>query len=248
MGLVVSDLERQLERLEVDVRLDTELTASGAEAFGADGVLVATGATADRRGYTPLMPTARRLEGVDLPHVITGFDLLAGAACPSGRVVVLDDQGTRYAAAVAEVLVELGCEVTLVTPFSSALPQTALTQDQPLIYARLLGAGLQTHLNSWARRVEPDGVVVVDLYTDTEHRLEDVAAVVLVTQRRAEDRLYRALAATSLEPRRIGDCLAPRTLDHAIFDGFIAGAEVDRSKLGAGRLERHAGVPRTVSR
>jgi hypothetical protein len=62
---------------------------------------------------------------------------------------------------------------------------------------------------------------------------------VLVTQRRADDVLYRQLSATHPKVARIGDCLAPRALDHAIFDGFVAGLEIDRNTLPQpGVLER----------
>lgn len=58
---------------------------------------------------------------------------------------------------------------------------------------------------------------------------------VLVTQRRSDDALYRALAADpgaltaeGIEALyRVGDCLAPRLIADVIFDGHRLGREID---------------------
>ena len=85
-----------------------------------------------------------------------------------------------------------------------------------------------------------------NLYTDAA-RLE-ADAVVLATGSRADDRLYQELADEVEELHRIGDCVAPRGLDHAVYEGELAGREplVDRGALRSyeGELERwHAPVP-----
>lgn len=60
-------LQLEVERLGVDIRLNTEATASSLEALDADTVVVATGAVRER----PAVP------GGDLPHVHTGDTLRA---------------------------------------------------------------------------------------------------------------------------------------------------------------------------
>ncbi|HXV95699.1 MAG TPA: hypothetical protein VD695_04050, partial [Gaiellaceae bacterium] len=60
-------------------------------------------------------------------------------------------------------------------------------------------------------------------------------AVVIVTQRLSDDALYRelradvdGLAAEGIEAvYRIGDCVAPRIIAEAIFDGHRLGREID---------------------
>ena len=61
-------------------------------------------------------------------------------------------------------------------------------------------------------------------------------AVVLVTQRLSDDALYRELKAAGTEALaedgieavyRIGDCVAPRIIAEAIFDGHRLGREID---------------------
>jgi 2,4-dienoyl-CoA reductase-like NADH-dependent reductase (Old Yellow Enzyme family) len=230
MGFIVGDLEAQLADLDVDVQRGVELDRRAVQEIGADRIVIATGARADRTGFTTFMAGVRTLPGHDADLVVTGMDVLAGVAQPRGRVVVLDDQGSRYTAGVVESLLDAGCEVELVTPMNALFAQTAPTIDQPGIYARVLPGRFSSRLNSWAQRVDSASVVVVNLYTgQTEVIAAD--AVVLVTRRLAEDGLYRECRTGGVPVIRIGDCLAPRLLDHAIFDGFLTGIEMDRSEL-----------------
>jgi 2,4-dienoyl-CoA reductase-like NADH-dependent reductase (Old Yellow Enzyme family) len=236
IGLLVSDLEAELERRGVDVRLATEMDAAAVRAFGADGVLLATGARPDTRGFSTWNPSVPALDGADEAHVVTGWDVLGGAPIAPGRVAVLDDDGGRYAASVTELLLAAGHEVEHVTTRPMLFGDTVPTLDHPVIYARVLAQPIAVHLNTWVRSVSGGRIDAYNLYTGAGHAVPDVATVVLVTQRRAEDTLYRELGAQHL---RLGDCLAPRALDHAIFDGYVAGLEMDRAELPApGELQR----------
>ncbi len=58
----------------------------------------------------------------------------------------------------------------------------------------------------------------------------DAGAVVLVTQRRSDDALYHELAEDPGDVEavfRVGDCVAPRILADAIFDGHRLAREID---------------------
>jgi 2,4-dienoyl-CoA reductase-like NADH-dependent reductase (Old Yellow Enzyme family)/thioredoxin reductase len=245
IGHLVTDLERELERRGVDVRLGTDMDADAVRAFGADRVLLATGARPDRLGFSTLNPAQRVLEGHDEPHVLTGWDLLDGATVEGHRVAVLDDDGGRYAATVTELLLDAGHEVEHVTTRPMLFPDTVPTLEHPIIYSRILARPVHLHLNTWARSVRGGRIDAFNLYTGAAHPMPDVDAVVLVTQRRAEDALHHALGGGHL---RLGDCLAPRGLDHAIFDGYVAGLEMDRSELpDPGELQRRWDLVETAA-
>jgi 2,4-dienoyl-CoA reductase-like NADH-dependent reductase (Old Yellow Enzyme family) len=236
IGLLVSDLEAELGRRGVDVRLGTDLDADAVRAFGADRVLLATGARPDTDGFSTWNPSVPRLHGVDEPHVLTGWDVLGGAEVAPGRVAVLDDDGGRYAASVTELLLAAGHEVEHVTTRPMLFGDTVPTLEHPVIYARVLAQPITVHLNTWVRSVSGGRIDAYNLYTGAGQAVPDAGTVVLVTQRRAQDALARALGEEHL---RLGDCLAPRSLDHAIFDGYVAGLEMDRSELPApGELQR----------
>ncbi len=86
------------------------------------------------------------------------------------------------------------------------------TLEAPALRPRLAAAGLQT---------APLPASLADV---------DAGAIVLVTQRRSDDALYHALVDDPGDVEgvyRVGDCVAPRILADAIFDGHRLAREID---------------------
>ena len=240
-GWITRDLEVQLRKHEVDVKLGTEVTPELVRQLAPDSVVVATGARPSRTGFSSVMPLVERLPGVEQERVLTVWDVLLELRPVGKRVVVLDDDGTRYAAGVTEVLLDRGCDVELVSRWPSLFPSTLTTLDMAHLYSRLLGKGLAYRLNSWAMSVEGDRVTVVNLYTGTAESLNGIDTLVLATGPEADDRLYLALKGEAKNLHRIGDCVAPRKLDHAIYEGYLAGLELwspEERYIYEGELER----------
>ena len=240
-GWIVRDLERQLQARGVEIRLGTEATPVLVEELAADGVIVATGARPSRTGFSSVMPLTEELPGVTQDNVLTGWDVLLQTRPAGTKVVLLDDDGTRYAAGVAEVLLDRGCEVELVSRWPALFPTTLTTLDMAHLYGRLLGKGLAYRLNVWATAIEDDRVSIVNLYTGGPETIEGVDTVVLAAGSKADDGLYFALKDRVPELHRIGDCVAPRKLDHAIYEGYLAGLELwspEERYVYEGELER----------
>jgi hypothetical protein len=204
-------------------------------------VLVATGAAPSRTGFSSVNPLVEQLPGSDGDHVLTGWDVLLGSRPVGDRVVVLDDDGSRAVAGVAEVLLDAGKHVELVSRWPALFPGTMTTLDMPHVYGRLLGKGLEYRLNSWASGIEGDRVSLFNLYTGAADSIEGIDTVVLATGQKSNDELYFALKGTVENLHRIGDCLAPRKLDHAIYEGELAGRELwspEERYIYEGELER----------
>jgi len=238
---LATDLERRLDRFGVDVRLGTEATPALVHELSPDGVVVATGAHASRTGFSSISPLVETLPGVDQDNVLTGWDVLLGEQPTGRRVVVLDDDGTRSVAGVCEVLLDRGNEVELVSRWNALFPTTLTTLDMAHLYSRLLGKGLAYRLNTWASAIESDRVALFNLYTGAAETIESVETVVLATGAKANDGLYLALKEQIGNVHRIGDCVAPRKLDHAIYEGYLAGRELwsaEERYIYEGELER----------
>ena len=65
------------------------------------------------------------------------------------------------------------------------------------------------------------------------------------------DELYLALSETGLNVHRVGDCVAPRKLDHAIYEGYLAGRELfdpHERYIYEGELERDVALEAIVDR
>ena len=238
---ITRDLETQLRKLDVEIRLSTEATTELVDELGTDGVIIATGAVPTRTGFSSVSPLTETLPGVDQPNVLTAWDVLLESQPVGKRVVVLDDDGSRSVAGVVEVLLDRGAHVELVSRWNALLPFTLTTLDMPTLYGRLLSKGLAYRLNEWAAAIEGDTVSVFNLYTGAQDSIEGVDTVVLATGSKASDELYFALKGRVENLHRIGDCLAPRKLDHAIYEGYLAGLErwsAEDRYIYEGELER----------
>ncbi|KIC12250.1 N-methylproline demethylase [Leisingera sp. ANG-M1] len=94
----------EVERLGVEVRLNTYAEAEDVLAEEPDAVIAATG------GWP---------EPLDIPggHLITSsWEVLSGEARVSGEVLQLDEAGDHAALVCADVMARAGCKVTLATP------------------------------------------------------------------------------------------------------------------------------------
>jgi len=240
-GWITRDLETQMRKAGVDVRLSTEATPDLVRELAPDGVIVASGAVPSRSGFSSVNPLVDELPGVRQGNVLTVWDVLLDSQPAGDRVVVLDDDGSRYAAGVTEVLLDRGARVELVSRWNALFPSTLYNLDMALLYNRLLGKGLTYRLNAWAKGIEGDRVVIFNLYTGAEEEIAGVDTVVLATGPKANDDLYFALKGEVENLHRIGDCVAPRKLDHAIYEGYLAGCELwspDERYIYEGELER----------
>jgi mycofactocin system FadH/OYE family oxidoreductase 2 len=223
---IIRDLETHMRKNGVEIRLGTEATPELVEQLRPDATVIATGALPSRSGFSIVAPFVERLPGVDGEGVVTSWDALAGTCEIGDRVIVLDDEGSRATAGVCEVLLDRGKQVELVTRWNALFPGTALTLDMAILYKRLFEKGLSYRLHSWARGIDGRTVTVYNLYSGREERLAGVETVVLATAPVTNDSLYFALKQAGREPHRIGDCVAPRKLDHAIYEGYVAGREL----------------------
>ena len=239
-GWIVTDLHNHLGKLGVEIRLGVRATAELVGQENPHGVVVATGALPGRDGYSHAAPLTRRIPGSELPHVVTPWEVLGEGQVTGGRVVVLDGDGSRYAAGTTEVLVDRGAEVELISPNADLFPATVTTLDRSFVYQRLFSKGLRYRLNSWVSEIGNGTVTAYNLYSGEAEKLDGITAVVLITGRVANDGLYRELKGHLEHLHRVGDCVAPRSLDHAIYEGFVAGREdwsLQERHIGAGELE-----------
>ena len=218
----------QLAKLEnVEIETGVHLDAAGVRAAGADLVVVATGAAWAGDGRNGV--TRGPIPGADasLPHILTPEQvMLAGKRPPGPRVLVLDCEGYFMGAGMAELLRAHGHEVELMTSCEKVAPLCDETLEGPLLRRHLHDLGVHMRAETWVTRIEPGGVAAETELGETFELEAD--AVVLVTQRVSHERLYLELAAAGAGGvYRIGDCVAPRLLADAIWDGHRLGREID---------------------
>ncbi|MET4805929.1 FAD-dependent oxidoreductase [Limibacillus sp. MBR-115] len=215
----------------------SRMSAADVLGFGAPVVALATGAAWRRDGIGRLHRAPQ--PGFDSAAVLTPDDLMSPEVpdLPPGPVVIYDDDRYYMAAVLAEKLALGGRAVTLVTTGGTAAAWAYFTEELDRTNARLLSLGVTLRTSSAVVSFDGAGAEVSCLFSD---RREVLAAVglVTVTARSPEDSLYRQLIQNPAALRdsgirllqRVGDCLAPALIAHAVHAGHRFARELDASK------------------
>mgnify|MGYP001561611893 CR=1 FL=1 len=217
---------------DVDLYLNSALSAEQVLEFGADHVALATGATWQRNGIGRHLRSA--IPGA-LSLVSFGpDDIMNGQRPPQGPVVVFDDDHYYMGSMMAELLAREGYPVTLVTPELCVASWTEYTLEQGHIENRLVDLGVEILPRHSVVAVETGQVNLINLVTGKP--LERAGALVPVTMRLPNDALHVELSAiledaSTAAPksiRRIGDCFGPATIAAAVYEGHRFARELER--------------------
>jgi len=200
----------QVEALPIEVRVDTAGTVLLVESIDPEVVVLATGSR----------PGGLAVPGADLPHVVDSRAVLAGTAEVGHHVLVLDGDGYLTATGVADFLLGQGKRVQILTKAFHVGDHIDVA-TQPLVLKRLADQHAIQTPTSWIRRIERGRVLAVNTLAGWEFTIEPVDTVVLALPSLPESRLYEALRGHGgrWPLYRVGDCLSPRRVDSAIFEG-----------------------------
>jgi 2,4-dienoyl-CoA reductase (NADPH2) len=217
-GLVSAWRAGRVPTAGVDVRLRVEATPVLLGDMAPEVIVVATGARPR---------PAEGLPGGDLPHVVSVRDAVAGHLAGTGRVAVLDRQGGYPAIDAARVAAGLRRPVTVLTedPFVSS--QLGATGELAPWYREAAALGIELRALTTVLEVEPEALRLRHRFGAGEERLE-ADCVVLADHELPDDELYHRVAGKlpRVEVLRVGDCLAPRRVLHAVLEGGRAGRSV----------------------
>lgn len=222
---LVDDLEASIRRRQVTIETGKTATADEVAVFGADEVIVATGARWQTSGFSTFRTDRDAIPQANGSHVTDPLTALANPAACGAKVVVVDDNGDYLPLGLARLLAESGRQVTVVTSDAMAGRKLEATLDWPWIMPRVVAAGVQIRTSTFVERI---GAGEVELRSALGGAPEVIAAdtVVLCMMRESEDSLYRQLQSRGVAVRRIGDAVAPREVDDAVLEGFREGLAV----------------------
>jgi dimethylamine/trimethylamine dehydrogenase len=232
-GRVINYRHVQLEKLEnVELILETRLDAEAIFEYGAEIVVVATGARWRADGLNGT--TQQTITGAELDCSYTPEQVSSAKGQIDGEhVLVYDTDGYFAAVGVAELLLNAGKRVTFVTPQPNVAPFMAFTGEFGPVNVSLRERGAEIVLQHTLAQIAPGGMRGASVWGG--ETTWDADAVVLVTQRESVDGIYRELTAdpARLEQEgieavyRVGDCLAPRMPADSIFEGHRLAREID---------------------
>lgn len=236
-GRVADYREYQLrQKPNAEIYFDSRLDAGQILEFGFDNICIATGSIWRRDGVARQHVTPMPIDAA-MP-LFTPNDLMAGQV-PSGKVVLYDDDHFYMGGVLAELLVQKGCEVTLITTSAFVSEWTVNTLEQHEIHRRLVDMGVTIELNRGLVCVSHDHVTSDCSFTG-QTRDMPADAVVMVTSRLPQDQLYCDLvhrqadwrAAGLKSVKLIGDANAPGPIAWATYAGHNYARTLDTKDIG----------------
>jgi NADPH-dependent 2,4-dienoyl-CoA reductase/sulfur reductase-like enzyme len=212
-GDAVRNLLNQLDNRDVTVETETEVTPDDLGNESWDEVVVATGA--DER--PPL------LEGEDVHR---SWDVLDGEDVGKS-VLVLDNNKHAAGVGLAEQLATEGHDVTLATTSYHPGDRLEGTNVPPFLES-LYEHDVEMLKHTTAIGWDDHTAQLMNVYSEAiEERTAD--SLVVAERRESRNGLADAVGSAIDDPdsvHRIGDCVAPRLIDAAIYDGELLAREL----------------------
>ena len=188
----------ELERLGVDIRLNTFVDESLLAQLAPAAVVLATGANPKIPEIPGLMDS-----GMELATVL---DVLSGQVVPGPRVVVL---GSDQAAMVTADFLAQGPRKVAVLGGEHFAPELA-PNDRTSLRRRLAEAGVRLYKRAFIREFLEDGLVIE--HKGGRETLTGFRDMVIAEGFRPERRMTALLNRLGIETHLLGDAKSPRTL------------------------------------
>ncbi len=220
----------QLERMaNVSIYRGSAIEAEHVLEFGARHVAIATGSAWRRDGVG--RDSGFALEGLDGAPIYTPDDLTSGRVPNEGPVIIWDDDHYYMGGVLAELCRSKGLEVALVTPAAMVSAWTVNTLEAMPIAKRIAKLGIEVIPYASLRGFHDGAVQLASLLTGAQTE-RPAGALVTVTARLPDDGLHEDLSdhwqeAGIASITRIGDCLAPSTIQQAVYTGHKWARELD---------------------
>lgn len=206
----------QLQRLaNVSLYAESELDATSVIEFGADEVILATGANwlanGAGRSRSSLVPGFAE-------HALTPQHAIEGVSIERS-VVIYDDDHNYMGGVLALHFAKQGAKVHLVTPNPVIGAWLNYTLEQPRVVSTLVKAGVSLYPMTEATAWRGSALEVVR--ADKAEQLQPIEAnnLVVVGARQPGYALSESLRSAGVAHRLIGDCEAPGTIQAAIYSG-----------------------------
>jgi mycofactocin system FadH/OYE family oxidoreductase 2 len=217
IGLVVTNLMAQLKKWGVRIEPGVEVTEEFVIKSNPDVAIVATGSVPRENPFIGRFSSSQ---------VLNVWQVLKGEAAIGERVLLIDGDGHHKATSTAEFLANQGKKVDIITDALFVGVELGAIGDLYNSRQRLLQKGVTFTSDMRVQEIEGATVKAVNIYSNQVSVYEDYDTIVVVTPNRPNQDLYFKLKGKIKELYHIGDCVAPRKIDMAIWEGNKVGRMV----------------------
>jgi len=205
----------QMRLLNVDVHLNTEVTAEMVTEQDPDAVVVATGSV-------PFIPD---IPGVDGDNVVTVWQVLKGEVAVGNNVVIIGGDDDIQSLSTADFLADLGKKVEVLSMDYHCGSKIEPCTLQAL-YQRLLKRNVILTSNTEVKEISSNTGITNNLFNQEERRIEGVDTIVIAYGGREDNALYYTLKDRVREIHVVGDADSVRRINDATMDGATVGREL----------------------
>lgn len=175
--------ENEMVRLGIEVRLETKVDMAAIKALAPEAAVIATGAR-------PRIP--HDVTGLDLPHVVQGWDVMEGKAKTGKRVAIVSQEDYYETPCVAEFLADKGKQVEVFHK-NVHLGWEIARYSLGMVLARMETCGVAIHPNLTLAKIDSKGLEFLSAFGGKTYRHDDFDSVVLVYGAVAQQDLYDQL-------------------------------------------------------
>lgn len=217
MSQLTRYLQKALERLKVPIHLNSVMNAERVLALKPDAVVVATGC----------LPVSHPFPGqYGPPTVLSVWDVLKSSHPVGDKVLMIDEIGDHRSLACAELLADQGNDVTIVTSDPYIGAGLVTLGDLNLTLSRLLTKGVTLVPDVTVEKIDNDTVFATELFSRKPIIFDGYDTIVVAVDFSPLDRLYFELKGNLGQLFRAGDCVAPRGIEMAIYEGEKIGSRL----------------------
>ena len=207
LGNIIHWRLRELERLGVDIEYHRHMDEEAVSQLEVDSVILATGSS----DYTRALDGDHRIDIVSPHHILRGNEVRGGKVC------VINEGRGQAGLAAAEVLLDRGMAVEIITT-DIAVANDLDPTNRNAWYKRLGQKSCEFSAGLSLVGAEDKTLRLRNVFDDRTYTRDDIDLIVDWPGCRANNEL------TSLrlkqEVHSIGDCIAPRTLEIAISEAL----------------------------
>jgi len=202
---LIKYLSTQIKKLGVTIELGKEATVEQIRKLAPEVIFIATGST-------PIVP---EIPGVVKGKVVTATDVLTGKKKAGESVVVIG--GGLVGCETALDLAQKGKNVTIIEILGRIARDMHATSRQHILEL-LADSNAKIMTETSVAEIKDDSVVIVDKSGNRSELENDTVVIALGLKSNRE--LAEALQDTVPETYVIGDCVEPRKVINAIWEGF----------------------------
>jgi 2,4-dienoyl-CoA reductase-like NADH-dependent reductase (Old Yellow Enzyme family)/thioredoxin reductase len=210
--------ENQLQRQGVDVQLQATADIDSIKALNPDAVIVASGSL-------PRVP--HEIAGIDLPHVVQGWDVLQNKVKTGERVALISQEDYFETPNVAEFLAQQGKQVEIFhkwTHIGSDIDRYSINT----VLGRLEDYAVKIHPGLRLQAIDSQRLDFVSAHTGKQFAFEGFDSVVLVYGSTPDSTLYDELKQDGSIDKLyvVGSAWVPRRLAEATQHGAHVAMEI----------------------